>query len=69
MVEDIKRLRHAERISRNPLSHTLRASSRKMIEKECGMSLDDIMKTLFDLHGSAKPGLYSRINQAIIASL
>lgn len=69
VVEDIKRLRHAERISRNPLSHTLRASSRKMIEKECGLSLDDIMKTLFDLHGSAKPGLYSRINQAIIASL
>lgn len=65
----IDRLRRAERKSRNSLAHSLRASSRKMIERECSMSLDDIMKTLYDLHGSAKPGLYDRINEAIIANL
>ena len=40
-----------------------------MIEKECGMSLNGIMETLFELHGSAKPGLYGRINEAIVVAL
>ena len=67
-VTDLRRLRYAEEKSRNSLAHSLRASSRAMIERECGMSLDDIMKTLFDLHGSANPGLYDRITETIIAS-
>ena len=40
-----------------------------MIEKECVMSLNGIMETLFELHGSAKPGLYGRINEAIVVAL
>ena len=69
VADKIRQLRRAERQSRNSLAHSLRASTRRMIEKECGMSLDSIMKMLFELHGSANPGLYGRINQAIIARL
>ena len=69
VAEKIDSLRYVERKSRNSLAHSLRASTRGMIEKECGMSLNGIMETLFELHGSAKPGLYRRINKAIVTAL
>lgn len=69
VAEKIDSLRYVERKSRNSLAHSLRASTRGMIEKECDMSLNGIMETLFELHGSAKPGLYGRINEAIVAAL
>lgn len=65
----ILKLRNAERNCRNPLAHTLKASPKVALEKLCCMKLGDIMSALFELHGSAKPGLYDRINQYIIDSI
>ncbi len=61
-------LRDVEKKARNSLAHSVRPSTRSMIERECGISLDAIMATLFELHGTAKPGLYTRIAKAIDAS-
>lgn len=65
----ILRLRNAEKNCRNPLSHTLTASPKAALERLCSMKMEDIMSTLFELHGQAKPGLYDRINQRIIDSI
>lgn len=65
----IIRLRNAEKNCRNVLAHTLKASPKPALEKMCGMALEDIMKTLFELHGSAQPGLYDRINRLIIGNM
>ncbi len=65
----ILQLRNAEKNCRNSLAHTLKASSKAALERSCSMKLEDIMSTLFELHGSAKPGLYNRINQRIIDSM
>lgn len=65
----ILQLRNAEKNCRNSIAHTLAASSRAALERLCSMTLDDIMRTLFELHGQAKPGLYDRINQRIIDSI
>lgn len=64
--EAILKLRNAEKYCRNALAHTLKASSKAALERLCCMSLEDIMTTLFELHGSAEPGLYDRINLRII---
>ena len=64
-TEQLKRLRNAEKRGRNSLAHSLRVSSREALEKECGISFDEIMDLLFELHGSAKPGLYRRIVEEI----
>lgn len=63
------RLRNVEKNCRNPLAHTLAASPKTVLEKQCGMKFEDIMSTLFELHGQAKPGLYDRVNQRIIDSI
>lgn len=65
----ILQLRNAEKNCRNSLAHALKASSKAALERSCSMKLGDIMSTLFELHGSAKPGLYDRINQRIIDSM
>lgn len=66
VVQDaILRLRNAERNCRNVLAHSLVASSKAALERMCEMPLEDIMSSLFQLHGSAKPGLYDKINQLI----
>lgn len=65
----ILQLRNAEKNCRNSLAHALKASSKAALERSCSMKLEDIMSTLFELHGSAKPGLYDRINQRIIDSM
>ena len=65
----ILQLRNAEKNCRNSLAHALKASSKAALERSCSMKLGDIMSTLFELYGSAKPGLYDRINQRIIDSM
>ena len=65
----ILQLRNAEKNCRSSLAHTLAASSKAALERSCSMKLDDIMSTLFELHGQAKPGLYDRVNQRIIDSI
>lgn len=65
----ILQLRNAEKNCRNPLAHTLKASPKAALERLCSMKLEDIMSTLFELHGSSEPGLYDRINQRIIDSM
>ena len=65
----ILQLRNAEKNCRNTIAHTLAASSKAALERSCSMTLEDIMSTLFELHGQAKPGLYDRINQRIIDSI
>ena len=65
----ILQLRNAERNCRNSIAHTLAASSKAALERSCSMTLEDIMSTLFELHGQAKPGLYNRVNQRIIDSI
>ncbi|WP_321972611.1 type III-A CRISPR-associated CARF protein Csm6 [Paratractidigestivibacter sp.] len=68
-VRKLEQLRDVEFAARNSLAHTLRVSSRSSIEKQCGTPLDRTMALLFELHGSANPGLYERIADAIDASL
>lgn len=65
----IARLRGVEKECRNPLAHTMSRSDREKLEKDCGMPLDEIMESLFMLHGSAQPGMYDRINDAILEHL
>ena len=68
-VAKLQRVRDVEEKVRNSLAHSLRVSSRSAIERQCGISLDETMSILFNLHGSAKPGLYKRISEAIDMSL
>lgn len=65
----IAQLRGIEKECRNPLAHTMGRSDKEKLEKVCGMPLDGIMESLFMLHGSAQPGMYDRINDAIIERL
>ncbi len=79
LIKKLSKLRDAERKCRNYLAHTLTQSSKESIEKKAGMSLDDIMKTLYEVYEiakmselqnvSAEPGLYDRINELIVAQL
>lgn len=68
-LERIRKLRDAEKRGRNPLAHTLTISSKKFVEGECGMPLEGILNRFFWFCGSPEPGLYLRINDAIISSL
>lgn len=68
-LERIRKLRDAEKKGRNPLAHTLTISSKETIEGECGMTLEGILNRFFWFCGSPEPGLYRRINDAIISSL
>ncbi|WP_322354209.1 type III-A CRISPR-associated CARF protein Csm6 [Paratractidigestivibacter sp.] len=68
-VAKLQTIRDVEERVRNSLAHSLRVSSRSSIEKQCGTPLDRTMALLFELHGSANPGLYERIADAIDASL
>ncbi len=67
--EMIRALRDVEGRCRNELAHELCSSTKARIEKISKMPLETVMKYLFALHGSAKPGLYKRINQAIVDQL
>lgn len=67
-LERIRKLRDAEKRGRNPLAHTLTISSKGFIEGECGMTLEGILNCFFWFCGSPEPGLYRRINDAIISS-
>lgn len=69
VVAKLHRLRRVEGEVRNSLAHSLRASSRAAIEKQCGIPLNETMDMLFELHGSARPGLYKRIAEAIDVGL
>ena len=51
---------------RNRLAHELRPAKKEQLEQAGGMSLDDALARLFALHGSISPGLYDRINSAIL---
>ena len=65
----IRSVRDVESKCRNMLAHELCSSTKIRIEKIGKMPLETVMKHLFSLHGSAKPGLYKRINQAIVNQL
>ncbi|MDO5334878.1 MAG: hypothetical protein Q4F23_02215 [Coriobacteriia bacterium] len=79
-IDLVNALRKVEWKSRNSLAHSLRSSSRSSIERECGMTLREIMDSLFELHdaagddclefhGPAEPGLYDRVNESIISCI
>lgn len=61
----IEKLRSFEKKSRNPLAHQIIASSKETLEKNGGMTLEEVMESLFKLHGNIEPGLYRRINERI----
>lgn len=65
----IDTLRDVERNCRNMLAHELRSSTKTSLEKMGGVPLETVMQYFFELHGSAKPGLYKRINKVIIDQL
>lgn len=67
--DSISKLRDAEKGCRNLLAHTLKTSSKKTLESLCKMKLEDVMANLFMLHGSAKPGLYDRVNRLIVDNI
>ena len=67
--EKIGALREAEKKCRNGQAHSIKKSSKDLLERECGISLEQIMDYLFDLHGSAKRGLYRDINKLILQKL
>ena len=67
LVGRVDNLRRMESRCRNPLAHQIRSSARKRLEKEGGVSLDDVMGLLFDLRSDLQPGLYDRINETIVA--
>ena len=56
-------LRRMESECRNRLA---RPAKKEQLEQAGGMSLDDALARLFALHGSISPGLYDRINSAIL---
>ena len=66
VVGKVERLRRMEQRCRNLLAHTITSSARSRLEKEGGLSLDEVLAYLFDLHGGLKPGLYDRISAAIV---
>lgn len=65
----IEKLRTVERESRNLVAHEIKPSGKKSLEGSGKMSFDEVMEHLFRLHGNAKPGMYDRINEAILTSL
>lgn len=65
----IRSLRNVEYKARNSLAHQLRVSSKRSLEKDCEMSMEKVMELFFELHGSAEPGLYRRINDVIVSAL
>ena len=65
-IEKIQKLRNAESNARNALAHEIKSSPKKSLEKECGMTLEQIMQFLFELCSNAKPGMYKRINAEIL---
>lgn len=67
--EKIRMLRNVESRLRNSLAHEVASSGKTRLEKEIGCSLDLVMKCFFDLCGNARPGLYERINEAVVAKL
>ena len=69
ILDDIRKLRHAESRCRNKLAHEIRDASKERIEKDCNMPLARVMEILFQLHGNAKPGMFDKINEMIISRL
>lgn len=68
-AEKLLKLRDFEYDFRNTLAHELCASSKEAIERNGGLSLEEVMQHLYDLHGNARPHLYDDINRAIIEHL
>ena len=68
-AEKLLKLRDFEYDFRNTLAHELCASSKEAIERNGGLSLEEVMQYLYDLHGNARPHLYDDINRAIIEHL
>ena len=64
--EMLAALRSVEKNCRNTLAHDLKPAKRESLERAAGMKLDAIMRALFELHGGMEPGLYKRINEAIL---
>ncbi len=61
-------LRKLEEGARHPLAHTTCRAEKEKLEAAGGMTLEDSLEALFKLN-NIKPGLYDRINQAIIEML
>lgn len=64
--DSIAALRFMEQECRNKLAHEFKPANRDQLERAGKMRLDDVLKALFALHGNMKPGLYDRINRAIL---
>jgi hypothetical protein len=64
----LRALRDFESGIRNKLAHELTRSSRDALEQKGGITLDEVLASLFALN-DIQPGLYARINQAIIDAL
>lgn len=64
--EALRSLRNVEDKCRNKLAHGLKPVKRATLEREGGMGLEEVMQTLFELHGGMTPGLYDRINEEIL---
>lgn len=62
-------LRRFEKNCRNTLAHELHASDKRTLEKLGGLTLEEVLQHLFDLHGNMRPHLYDDINQVIIERL
>lgn len=67
-AESFRKLRNLEEGARHPLAHMIQRISRESLEQAGGMKLAESMALLFELNDVA-PGLYSRINKAILDSL
>jgi hypothetical protein len=66
--DKLRALRDFESGVRNKLAHEITRSSRDALEKKGGITLDKALASLFALN-DIQPGLYARINQAIIDAL
>ncbi len=64
-VKLLNSLRELEEGARHPLAHTTCRAEKEPLEKAGGMNLEDSLRALFELN-NVKPGLYQRINEAIV---
>ncbi len=64
-VQLMQKLRKLESGARHPLAHTTCRAEKESLEKAGGMKLEDSLDALFKLN-KVEPGLYKRINEAII---
>lgn len=68
VYDRLSALRNFESGIRNKLAHELTRSSKEALEQGGSITLDEVLASLFELN-DVQPGLYARINQAIIDAL